>query len=482
MNTYINNNNNHQNSDMSTNLSMINQQQFSNLNQNSYNDNDGGSTTSSSYSSQPSPDILVHKKEDSTNSVRLMNILSDPLQQQIPNTDAHLVHGLSQHNMNLQVSPNASSQHQLTQMTIPGSQSATNILSAHFRNNLKNITSTPLNQQQLQQQQNSSIVQQQQQQQQNEANSVSPLSNNSTLHSQILTQQQHQLTQRQITHQIHQHQQQQIQQKQLLALAAQNNRPDLQAKIPFNARNTNGNNNPYNKSQFNIGSNQINSDINNLPELNPFLQWNQSNNQMPFMPQFQNSPGICDITNGFFQSSHQQMLQSNSSSSSSSNQNSFLNGSQPQIKQQPQTPVPSPLPSIQLQQQNSHNSDLLTTSHGSLSSSFTETDASSINLVSALTAAINANSTSKLKNESLLTTCLPNSANNSSNSSNVNNLTNGNASSDKHLNDTSLNESSNSPLIINTNQGDMKNKYTNGNSQHNVLPISPSSNHLGKSL
>lgn len=168
------------------------------------------------------------------------------------------------------------------------------------------------------------------------------------------------------------------------------------------------------------------------------------------------------------------MLQNNNVNT---NQN-FLNGSQPQIKQQPQTPIPSPISSLQLQQ-NPHNSDLLATSHGSLSNSFTETDANSINLVSALTAAINANnSTSKLKNESLLTTCLPSNNPNNTNS-NVNNLTNGNSGSDKHLSDASLNETSSSPLLVNTTQqNDLQSKYTNGNSQPNALPISPG-NHLG---
>ena len=87
------------NSDLSANLSMINQQQFNLHNQNSYNDNDGGSSTSSSYSSQPSPDLLVPKKEGTDNSVRLMNMLNDanPLQQQFASAqmDPHLIHGLS---------------------------------------------------------------------------------------------------------------------------------------------------------------------------------------------------------------------------------------------------------------------------------------------------------------------------------------------------------------------------------------------------
>lgn len=69
-----------------------------------------------------------------------------------------------------------------------------------------------------------------------------------------------------------------------------------------------------------------------------------------------------------------------------------MSSPQPQIKQQPHTPVHSPLPPpLQQQQQqlqqHSH-ADLLTTSHGSAQS----TDSSSLNLVSALTAAIHANS------------------------------------------------------------------------------------------
>jgi len=67
----------------------------------------------------------------------------------------------------------------------------------------------------------------------------------------------------------------------------------------------------------------------------------------------------------------------------------------PQVKQQPQTPVQSPLPTPiqqqqQQQQQHSHlqqlhsHADLLATAHG--------TDPASLNLVSALTAAINASS------------------------------------------------------------------------------------------
>lgn len=99
INTYVNNTTNQINSELSSNLSMINQQQFNLHNQNSYNDNDGGSSTSSSYSSQPSPDLLLPKKENTDNSVRLMNMLNDvnPLQQQFASgqMDPHLIHGLS---------------------------------------------------------------------------------------------------------------------------------------------------------------------------------------------------------------------------------------------------------------------------------------------------------------------------------------------------------------------------------------------------
>lgn len=68
-----------------------------------------------------------------------------------------------------------------------------------------------------------------------------------------------------------------------------------------------------------------------------------------------------------------------------------MSSPQPQLKQQPYTPVQSPLPPpLQQQQQLQQHShaDLLTTSHGSAQS----TDSSSLNLVSALTAAIHANS------------------------------------------------------------------------------------------
>lgn len=469
-----NNNNNQANTDLSTNLSMINQQQYNHHNPNNYNDNDGGSTTSSSYSSQPSPDILIHKKEEVSNEIRLMNMLNDPLQQQLASgqVDTHLVHGLSQQNLNLQVSPNSASAHQLTQMTTPGT--ASNILSSHFRNNLKNITSTPLSQQQ----QSPTLGQ--------EASNVSPLTNNSTLHTQLshqLTQQQiQQIAQhQQITQQIqHQHQQQQIQQKQLLALAAQNNRTDLQVKIPFNNRNTtnSNSNNLYNKpSQFNITPNVSNGDINNLPELSSFLQWNTSSNQMPFsaMAQFQNlsnSSGIHDLPtstlNGFFQNSHQQML-NNSNANSGQNFPSI----QSQIKQQPQTPAPSPLPSHQQLQQHSHNSDSASlTSLNPPSTNINDTRNGSINLVTALTAAINANSNTKIlqqqmKSENLLTACLTNI---DSGPTSNNSLNNSNGNVDKHLNDASQNENSNS---TNIKQSELQNKYINSVQQNLQMPTSP---------
>lgn len=481
--------NNQINSEISSNMPMINNQQYNIHNQNSYNDNDGGSSTSSSYSSQPSPDLLIPKKEVD-NSARLMNILNDPLQQQLASghVDPHLVHGLSQQNMNMQLPPNASltAHQQLSQMTQQG-QSHSNLLSAHFRSNLKNIASTPLNQQQ-QQQQNSLA---QQQLQQNETGN-----NNSNIHSQLLAQQQiQQLAQHQhITQQIqHQHQQQQIQQKQLLALAAQNNRSDLSVKIPFNNRNNNSsaNSNLYNKqSQFNLTSNSTNGDINNLPELSSFLHWNQSNNQMPMsMAQFQNqlsnSSNIGDLPSSFFQNSHQMLQNENNSGNNSTNSGSSLQGNQStdfltntQIKQQPQTPAPSPLPSsihssnqLSLSQQN--NTDLLTTSQNESN----DTN-NSLNLVSALTAAINANSTSGTGSKSGSTStpktqmslrCENNmiSNSNSSKDSSANNIdsVSNNVSGnniDQHLNNTSLNDASNPQINLSNNKSnDLQNKLSN---------------------
>lgn len=498
INNYVNVNN-QINSEISSNLSMINPQQYSH-NQPTYNDNDGGSSTSSSYSSQPSPDILIPKKE-ADNSSRLMNILSDPIQQQLASgqVDPNLVHGLSQQNMNLQTSPNLTSSHQLTQMSTPVSHQTSNLLTTHFRNNLKNIASTPLNQQQ---QQNTPIAQQ------NEN------SNNSNLHTQLS----HQLAQQQIqqlahhqqiTQQIHQqHQQNQIQQKQLLALAA-NSRPELSVKIPFNNRNNNSanvTNGLFNKqSHLNITSNSSNGDLNSFPnELSPFLHWSQPNNQMPtfsmaqFQNQLSNSPGISDLPastlNGFFQNSHQQILHGGTSNSSSNNtasiatnQNSnFLSNSQTQIKQQPQTPVPSPLPTPvhqHLQQQHSQSTDLLTTSQDSQSSNFNDSSiephSTQNTLVNALTAVINATSNNKnasnkslhSRNENLssnLASAPTNAANSILNTTDVNDSNPESNSIDQHLNE--LNENSNAGTNLNGKQNELLNKFSN------------SSNHISQNV
>ena len=108
--------------------------------------------------------------------------------------------------------------------------------------------------------------------------------------------------------------------------------------------------------------------------------------------------------NDFFPTSQQQLLNNNS--------NHNFTQQQPQIKQQPHTPAPSPLPTNQA-------NDLLLTSQSNISN---ETN-NSLNLVSALTAAINATSTNnrnqhqqqqqqhQIRNENLLSTCLPTAAN-----------------------------------------------------------------------
>jgi len=142
INNYINNNNNlsnaHQsNSDISLNLSLINQQQFNHHNPNSYNDNDGGSSTSSSYSSQPSPDVLIQKKDDPHNSSKLISMLNDPMQHQL---DSHLIHGLTQ--------ASASSQ----QLCAPTLHNSNPVLGAHFRGGSSKNSSASSSQQQQQQQ------------------------------------------------------------------------------------------------------------------------------------------------------------------------------------------------------------------------------------------------------------------------------------------------------------------------------------------
>lgn len=400
---FVNNNNNH-NSEINLNLQLINQQQQqqsnSHHNQNSYNDNDGASSTSSSYSSQPSPDILIHKKEENA---RLMNILNnDSIQQQITAVngggkgDSHSLHSLTHQNMIFQMSPN-SSPHQLTQMTTANS----NLLTAHFRNNLKNMAGSggPLTNQHT----NQNTAQSDQSAVGNTAITNSSQIQNQLSH-QLAQQQIHQLAQhQQMTQQLHsQHHHHQLQQKQLLALAASNQRAGADAsspKIQFNNRNNPGNVNPNSYGgvkplQFgNSPSVGNNGEINNLPELSSFLQWNQSNNQLPFsaMPQFHNqisnssSAGGGGIVSGSGQDSHfngfhQQILQQHTVNAQNNNNNNSQNSSStfvnPHIKQQQHTPVMSP----SLQHQHSQGPGDLQTSNDS---NF---------MVNALTAAINASS------------------------------------------------------------------------------------------
>lgn len=187
--------------------------------------------------------------------------------------------------MNLQISPGGSS-HQLTPM---GNGPHNNLLNNHYRNNLKNMTSTPLNAQQ-----NPSLAQQQQQ---NEPGINGASSN---LHSQLIAQQQIQLAQ-------HQHQQAHNH-KHLIALTSQQQHQKSRgvsngssggsdknsynrSSSSGNAGSNNGHASSFNKQfQFNLpGANPGSGDINNLPELSSFIQWNQSNSQLPFsaMAQFQ---------------------------------------------------------------------------------------------------------------------------------------------------------------------------------------------------
>lgn len=424
-----------------------------------------------------------------------MNILNDPLGQQIASgqtIDQHnLVHGLSQQNMNnLQVGGSPVN-NQLTQM------------STQFRNNLKNITSTPLNQQQ-----GLPIAQSH-----NEGpNSISPLTNNinSTLHTQLAAQHQlqHQLAQhQQFQHSLHHQHRSQIHEKQLLALAAQNTLPDLPVKGSFNRSNSsnNGNNNLYNKqSQFN---NSVNGEINNLPELSSFLHY--SNNQnLPYaaMAQFQNqlsnSSNIGEISSSFFQNSHQQMLQNSTPPNQNSN---FLSTPQIQIKQQPHTPVPSPIP-LPVTQYSQHSSDLLTNVQNDNNTRSDLSEAANNNhsqtLVNALTAAINNATSNKISNssnskipprneilinESSSITNNISSPNDTSergdgvpNSSNIADLNNSTSTTrnniDQHLSDTSLNEVSEStlPIVFNNKSSDLLNKFSSAaNSLSLTLPTSP---------
>ena len=186
-----------------------------------FKDNDGGSSTSSSYSSQPSPDIAIQKKDEN----RIMNRINEPIHHQQMGAslaESHLLHN---------VSSSSSHQAQLNQIPVT-SHNAANILSSHFRNTLKN-------------QNNSSVaaaaaaaavaV---------AAANSTPSNNNSALHShltqQLAAQQQiiqQQQQQQHLSQQLQQQHQQQQQQNKLLALAAQNNRPDLQIKLPYNRNN-----------------------------------------------------------------------------------------------------------------------------------------------------------------------------------------------------------------------------------------------------
>ncbi len=267
--------------------------------------------------------------------------------------------------MSLQISPNASS-HQLTQMTTANQS----LLSAHFRNNLKNT-----NQQgQIVSQPDVVVV-----------NGLSPNSNH------MQHQMSHQLGQVPHHPQFQSHNQQQ---KHLLALASGNQRSTIETlssqKIPFEftkiSRN-NSSNNPNNSVNYTVKpepfNGPVNGDINNLPELSSFLQWNHSNNHMPFSAfhnQLSSSSG--EHFNGF----HHQILQQqgvNTSSQNTSQNSSFISSDSPQIKQQPQTPVMSPSPS--LQQQHSTGSDMLNSSNENVNNS----------MVNALTAVINANNSTK---------------------------------------------------------------------------------------
>lgn len=195
--------------------------------------------------------------------------------------------------MNLQISPGGSSQ----QLTPMGNSPHNNLLNAHFRNNLKGMTSTPLNTQQ-----NQSLAQQQQNDPVN--------GGSSNLHSQLIAQQQIQLAQHQQMQHHHQHQQAQNH-KHLIALASHQQQQQHKSrgvsggggsssssdKHSYNRSSSNGSSgyngsnghaSSYNK-QFQFGANPSSGDINNLPELSSFLQWNQSNSQLPFsaMAQFQ---------------------------------------------------------------------------------------------------------------------------------------------------------------------------------------------------
>ena len=186
---------------------------------------------------------------------------------------------------------------------------------------------------------------------------------------------------------------------------------------------------------------------------------------------------MSDLPPGFFQNSHQQILQNENHIAGSNTTNSpslqgnqtsdFVTNQQPQIKQQPHTPVPSPLPPSSQNQlahaQQQHTLDLINTSQNGDTNN-------SLNLVSALTAAINANSTSvpgaKTGSASTPKTLPTRGENNmiSNSSSNKNsdsinkNISVAGSNIDQHLNNTSLNETSSSHISLKSNE--LQNKFS----------------------
>ena len=167
-----------------------------------------------------------------------------------------------------------------------------------------------------------------------------------------------------------------------------------------------------------------------------------------------NSSNNCELPaptlNEFFQTSQQQLLNNNNNSSSNHN----YTQQQPQIKQQPHTPAPSPLPTNQA-------NDLHLTSQSNTSN---ETS-NSLNLVSALTAAINATSTNKnqqqqqhqIRNENLLSTCLPAANNISILPTNINGIVN------KQVNEANLNQVTSTTTVVA--KTELTTKYSNNLSQ-----------------
>lgn len=297
----------------------------------------------------------------------------------------------------------------LNQQLIGGvNNAAANILSAHFRSNLKS----------------QHIENQLHQNQMNNLNNDASASNTSNFHSHLTQQLIHQ-QQQQHQHQHHHHQQQhltnalqpqmhhnlqqpqqQIQQKNLIASLGQNsattnlpNRSDLN-KIPFH-------NNRQN--QYNTQKVFSNHELNGTPDLSSLLHWSSSTAQIPAFSaaaamaanQFQlgdnSSSSTSSIMNHMFPATHHQLVNSNITGITTSNANvsnsnndnqassNLMNNNDsyshsihapisptivtlscnPLIKQQPHTPAPvsSPLP-IPLQlQQNKTSSDLMLAHH-----------------------------------------------------------------------------------------------------------------------